>query len=939
MSTGESFSHYRIIAPLGAGGMGQVYLAQDTALGRKVALKLLPADFTRDKDRVRRFQQEARAASALNHPNIITILEIGQVEDRHFIATEFIDGETLRQHVRGPQTQTTSDSSRTSARLLKLRDILNIAIQTADALASAHEAGVVHRDIKPENIMVRRRDGYVKVLDFGLAKLTEGRSTIVDTEAPTMAHVQTSAGMVMGTASYMSPEQARGGKVDARTDIWSLGVVLYEMVAGCAPFERSTASEVIALILERQPPPLARYAREVPTELERIVSKALTKDREERYQTAKDLLIDLRRLRQRLEVEAEMERFATPGSASEATVTTDGGQAYVDGRIARTEESTARPTSSAEFLVSEINRHKRGALVALAIILLAFVGIGFGLYRLLRHEQGQSAPFQAINITRLTNNGKVTGAAISPDGKYVAYAMGEEAGRQSVHIKQVETLSDVEVVPPEGSCCWSLTFSPDSNYVVYVKAAKQDLGELYEVPTLGGASRKLLADVDGHISFSPDGKRLAFVRFSPSEHALMVANADGTGIQKLAARQGPDYFSPSGPAWSPDGKIIACPLRSLTGSAHYEIIGVDVERAAEITISSQKWRNMDQLAWLADGSGLVMTANENDFFGRDDQVWQVSYPSGEARRLTTDLNGYGGLSLSADSKIMAVVQTDLRKNLWLIPGTDATRARQILRGPENIRLGGGFSWTPDGKILYSSKANGNWDIWIMDANGSNQRQLTVDAHDDLVPVATPDHEHIVFVSTRAGAAQLWRMDIDGSNQQQLTNGCGDHFPEVTPDGKWVVYEKCVSYDVAMIYKVSLEGGTPIPLTGTPSTRPAVSPDGKLVACIYGDKPQFALLPIEGGPPVKLFDIPPTQVGNRGIQWTPDGRALAYRDTRDGVSNIWRLPIDGGPATQLTDFKSEIIFHFAWSHDGKQLALARGSVSSDVVLIRDLRDRQ
>jgi len=293
------------------------------------------------------------------------------------------------------------------------------------------------------------------------------------------------------------------------------------------------------------------------------------------------------------------------------------------------------------------------------------------------------------------------------------------------------------------------------------------------------------------------------VRFSQGEYALMLANADGNGIQKLATRQGPDYFSPTGPAWSPDGKIIACPVRNLTGSVHFELIGVDVERATEITISSQKWRSIDQLAWLSDGSGLVMTANENDFFGRDEQVWQVSYPRGEAHRLTSDLNGYGGLSLSADSNTLALVQTDRRSNLWLIPGTDATRARQILRGPENIRLGGGFSWTADGKIIYSSKANGNWDIWIMDANGSNQRQLTVDAHDDLVPVATPNNDHIVFVSTRAGAAQLWRMDIDGSNQQQLTNGCGDHFPRVTPDGKWVVYEKCVSYDVEMIYKVSL----------------------------------------------------------------------------------------------------------------------------------------
>jgi serine/threonine protein kinase len=305
-AVGQTIGHYKIISQLGVGGMGEVYLAEDTSLGRKVAIKLLPVDFTRDDDRVRRFQQEARAASALNHPNIITIFEIGEVESRHFLATEFIDGHTLRQHIGGSQT-TDADKSRTREQL-KVNEILNIAIQIADALAAAHEAGIVHRDIKPENIMLRRRDSYVKVLDFGLAKLTDAANTSVDPEAPTKAQVKTGAGIVMGTPSYMSPEQARGATIDARTDVWSLGVVIYELVAGCPPFERSTPSEVIALILEREPPPLLRYARDIPAELERIVSKALTKDKEERYQTAKDLLVDLRRLKQRLDVEADIER-------------------------------------------------------------------------------------------------------------------------------------------------------------------------------------------------------------------------------------------------------------------------------------------------------------------------------------------------------------------------------------------------------------------------------------------------------------------------------------------------------------------------------------------------------------------------------------------------------------------------------------------------------
>jgi serine/threonine protein kinase/TolB-like protein/Tfp pilus assembly protein PilF len=383
-AVGQTIGHYKIMSTLGVGGMGEVYLAQDTRLGRMIALKLLPVEFTRDKDRVRRFQQEARAASALNHPNIITIYEIGQVDDRHFIATEFIEGDTLRHSISGPQRLTGGNGIHAAATPLKVCDVLNIGIQTADALAAAHEAGIVHRDIKPENIMLRRRDGYVKVLDFGLAKLTEGPAVAIDTEAPTRAQIKTDAGVRMGTASYMSPEQARGERVDARTDIWSLGVVLYELVAGCAPFERSTPSEIIALILEREPAPLARYAREVPTELERIVGKALTKDKEERYQTAKDLLVDLRRLRQRLEVEAEIERSGPSKLSEKAALATDGTQAALataDEATARSQAEIVRRTSSAEHMATAIKRHRWRIVPGIvALVMLAAAAIGYYVY-------------------------------------------------------------------------------------------------------------------------------------------------------------------------------------------------------------------------------------------------------------------------------------------------------------------------------------------------------------------------------------------------------------------------------------------------------------------------------------------------------------------------------------------------------------------------------
>src|SRR5262245_4158465 len=301
MMTGRMIGHYQVLSLIGAGGMGEVYLAEDMGRSRKVALKLLPKEFTQDRERLRRFEQEARTASALNHPNIVTIFEIGEVEGIHFIATEYIDGQTLRQRMLSAP--------------VKLSESLDTAMQVASALAAAHEAGIVHRDIKPENVMLRR-DGYIKVLDFGLAKLiaphTAGHATIAGSTGSTKWQINTDPGKLMGTARYMSPEQIRGRDVDGRSDIFSLGVVLYEMVAGRPPFEGTTAVEVIAAILNQEPPPLARYSQEAPAELERMVSKALAKDREERYQVVKDLLIDLKSLRLELEIKAKSKR-ASPG--------------------------------------------------------------------------------------------------------------------------------------------------------------------------------------------------------------------------------------------------------------------------------------------------------------------------------------------------------------------------------------------------------------------------------------------------------------------------------------------------------------------------------------------------------------------------------------------------------------------------------------------------
>ena len=356
--SGQKLAHYRLLSLLGEGGMGKVYLAEDTKLHRKVALKFLTHGFMKDQERLHRFEREARAASALNHPNILTIHEIGEVEGHRFIATEFIEGQTLRERLRAP---------------LEIDDALDLAIQIASALAAAHRVNIVHRDIKPENIMIRRDDGLVKVLDFGLAKVSVPRAVAtgsIDSEAETQMRANTAPGVVMGTVAYMSPEQARGDEVDERTDIWSLGVMLYEMVAGCTPFVAATSNEIISTILSKEPtPPLARYSRLVPERLEEIVEKAITKNRDERYQTSKDLLIDLKRLKQSLELKAGIERSAS--SEQYGVPKSSGQSSNATSAMPRGATPLTQPASSAEYVVSQIKNHKRGVIAILGILLLA----------------------------------------------------------------------------------------------------------------------------------------------------------------------------------------------------------------------------------------------------------------------------------------------------------------------------------------------------------------------------------------------------------------------------------------------------------------------------------------------------------------------------------------------------------------------------------------
>lgn len=503
---GQALGEYKISRLLGTGGMGEVYLATDTRTGREVALKVLRDRLTNDEQHVQRFRQEARAVLALNRPNVVTIYEIGQAEGLHYIANEFIEGETLRTRL-------------ARVRRLEIGDALEVVSQVAGALAYAHERGVVHRDIKPENVMLRP-DGYVKVLDFGIAKLTERNDAVTSgDEALTRVKVNTSPGMVMGTAHYMSPEQARGVAVDERRDIWSLGVVLYEMVTGRRPFDAETTSDIISLILQRDPPPLSQSMPDAPAELERILEKTLDKRADERYHTAKDLLADLRRLKRRNEREEDLGRSISPEASRYASSSALG--AAQSATITAAETGTfgsPRQTSSAEYVVSQIKGHKKSVAVGLTLVVIALVTTAWFGYRFVsRNRSVQPAPLQAMKILPMTDSGKARNAVVSPDGRLIAY-VSEDGENQSVHLRQVVEPSEREIVPATpNTYLRGLSFSSDGNYLCYVAGVKgQGVRDLYRVPLIGGAIRRLNHDVDSAVTFAPDGKQVAFKRHNVS---------------------------------------------------------------------------------------------------------------------------------------------------------------------------------------------------------------------------------------------------------------------------------------------------------------------------------------------------------------------------------------------------------------------------------------
>ena len=928
LKANADISHYRIVSKIGAGGMGEVYLAEDTKLDRKVALKVLPAEVAQNADRMQRFIREAKAASSLNHPNIAHIYEIGEADGVSYLAMELVDGVTLREKIHGGKTD--------------LRTLLKYLAQVADGLAKAHASGIVHRDLKPDNIMISS-DGFAKILDFGLAKLVESAPQADTEDATAMMQPQLSMpGVIMGTAGYMSPEQAKGkAAIDQRSDIFSFGCVLFEAATRQQPFTADSVIDTLHKIINAPAPLLRDLRPDSPPDLQRVVRRCLAKDPEDRYQTIKDVSTELKEIRREMKADAELHYSSMP-SPQINTVSNENATAMLSG-VHSTQTSVGPQLSSAEYIVSEIKRHKTGLIGVLILVIALVAGGGYGIYRFSNKDK-PAAPSAQLKISRLvTGLGNIGNASISPDGKYVAYELDKD-GKASLHVRQVSTGSDREIVAAvEDGSFTATVFSPDGElvYYNYVQREKSPLGTLYQIPVIGGREpQKILEHLSQIIGFAPDGKRFAFRRddLKTGDSFLMIGSLDGGEPHELAKRRGNDWFTGS-PAWSPDGRVIVCPVGTDTGGTQFSLVEVPVEGGPEHRITTYNWHGIIwRPFWLKDGSGLVVNAADHP--SDPMQIWNVSYPGGAVTRITNDLTQYGTTSfgLTADSTTIVSIAAEISAQIWLAtPNEDETRARKLTSGNSDGLQG--LDWTPDGRIVYSAQTGDTLDIWSINADGSGRKQLTSNEDLESNLTVSPDGRYILFTSNRGGGtSHIWRTDIDGGNPKQLTQGdFADFAPICSTDSNTVVFNSYRSGS-DRLWKVPINGGESGQVSELPLQASGFLPDGKLMLGTYFDtqvsppRRRPALLSLETGQLIKVFDLRK----KAGAWLMTDEHTLVYQEQRGDVDNLWTVPVDGGTPKQLTKFTSQNIFGFKLSRDGKRFAIARGTASSDIILIKGFR---